>query len=302
MKKILIIGSKGFIGSNMVTYLTADKSNEVYGCDVVTDYTAVNYFLIDASNANYQEIFETIDVDVCVNCSGAASVPDSFEHPYRDFLLNTTNVVALLDAIKKHSPACRFINLSSAAVYGNPESLPIPETAGLHPLSPYGHHKLMAEEVCEEYYRFFGIQTCSARIFSAYGNGLKKQLFWDLSQKVKGANELTLFGTGAESRDFIHVADIARSIGLIINKGVFDGKSYNIANGAEITIKNAAEQLVKCLEWEGELKFNGDNRPGDPLNWRADISRITSLGYQPTVTIEKGLNDYAAWLREEKLV
>lgn len=299
---LLIIGSKGFLGTYIFSHFTADKSNRVFGCDVVTDYSNPDYFTIDASNANYQEIFEKVAVDVCINCSGAASVPDSLDHPYRDFLLNTSNVAALLAAIKKSNASCRFLNLSSAAVYGNPASLPIIESASLHSLSPYGIHKLMAEELCREYHDFFDIQTCSVRIFSAYGKGLKKQLFWDLSQKIKNANELQLFGTGAESRDFIHATDIARSIELIINKGEFNGKCYNVANGTEITISNAARELMKCLGWNGKLKFNGHNRPGDPLNWKADISKIISLGYEQTVSIEKGLNDYAVWLREEKLV
>ena len=116
--KILIIGSKGFIGSHLVRYF--DKQNEVWQCDVVTDYTTPRYMQIDASNSDFNSVFEEHSYDVCVNCSGAASVPDSLKHPYRDFLLNTANVYAILNAIHTNCPACKFINLSSAAVYGNP--------------------------------------------------------------------------------------------------------------------------------------------------------------------------------------
>lgn len=299
---LLIIGSKGFIGSYIFRHFAADKNNLVYGCDLVTDYTTPNYFTIDASNANYHEIFEATAVDVCINCSGAASVPDSFEHPYRDFLLNTANVYAMLDAIKKHRPGCRYINLSSAAVYGNPQTLPISETSELAPLSPYAFHKLEAEQVCSEFNRFYNIQTCSLRIFTAYGRGLKKQLFWDIAQKTVRANNIQLFGTGNESRDFIHVHDIVQAMELIVRKGEFNGAVYNIANTIEITIANAANEFLQHLSWKGELTFNGEIRKGDPLNWWADIKKLKTLGYIQMVSIEDGLKDYAQWLREEKLV
>ena len=95
-------------------------------------------------------------------------------------MLNVSNVFKQLDAIRKFQPGCKYINLSSAAVYGNPESLPISEDHHLDPISPYGNHKKMAEEVCADFYTNYRIPTCSLRIFSAYGAGLQKQLFWDL--------------------------------------------------------------------------------------------------------------------------
>jgi dTDP-glucose 4,6-dehydratase/UDP-glucose 4-epimerase len=123
--KILIIGSKGFIGQHLKRFLMS-KDHEVWGADVVVDYVhPEKYFLIDASNADFHELFKEVNFDVCINCSGAASVPDSLQHPLRDYNLNTANVFKLLDAIRLSQPGCKFINLSSAAVYGNPPALPV---------------------------------------------------------------------------------------------------------------------------------------------------------------------------------
>ena len=182
--KIIVIGSKGFIGSHCVDYFS--KEHEVWGCDVVLDYNTSHYFSIDAVDSDFLGIFEQREYDVCINCSGAANVPFSLDKPFNDFKLNTLNVFKLLEAIRKHSPKCKFITMSSAAVYGNPEQLPIVESQMKNPVSPYGFHKSMAENICEEYSRFWNIQTCSLRIFSAYGPRLKKQLFWDLFHKIKG--------------------------------------------------------------------------------------------------------------------
>ena len=237
--KVIIIGSKGFIGHNLLYYFQV-KGYEVWGADVVVDYVnSERYFLIDASNSDYNSVFQASTYDLCINCSGAASVPDSLKNPLRDYYLNTVNVFKILEAIKKFQPDCRFINLSSAAVYGNPKHLPVKEDTRPDPLSPYGIHKLQAEQICKEFYDFYKIQTCSLRIFSVYGTGLKKQLFWDLYNKAKTGISFNLFGTGNESRDFIYVLDLVKAIELVCEFSSFKAEVINIANGEEIMIKDA---------------------------------------------------------------
>ncbi len=294
---IIIIGSKGFIGQHALAYFRA-QGHEAWGCDVVVDYTDANYLLVDVTNSNFHDIFEQQKFDVCINCSGAASVPDSFNNPARDFALNVHNVVNLLDAIRKYAPACRFINLSSADVYGNPVSLPISEDQSLSPVSPYGFHKLMAESVCEEYHRYFKLSTVSFRIFSAYGPGLKKQLFWDIYQKLKSSDTVELWGTGNESRDFIYVADIIQILDQYIINGLFNGSAINIGNGEQITIKKAAQTLIEVINWDGTLSFNNQVRLGDPLNWEANINAVEQMGYVSRFSLKAGLTKYVEWAKE----
>ncbi|MCG2613979.1 NAD-dependent epimerase/dehydratase family protein [Terrimonas sp. NA20] len=294
--KILIIGSKGFIGSHAVNYFSQKPDVECWGCDVVTDYTDKRYILIDSTNSDFNAAFEKIDFDFCINCSGAASVPDSLVNPLRDFSLNTYNVGRILEAIRRHRPECRLINLSSAAVYGNPLSIPVSENAPCSPVSPYGLHKQMAESLCSEYAVFFGVKVCSLRIFSAYGPGLKKQLLWDIYQKSK-AGVVNLSGTGQETRDFIFVDDIIRCLDIVLEKGDFNASVYNIANGEEVSISRLANLLAKELGFSGELVFSGVNRAGDPLKWRADISRISSLGYTQATSITSGVAKYVSWIK-----
>lgn len=295
--KILIIGSKGFIGKHAYDYF-AKKNEDVYGADVSVDYANSKYFTIDSTNSDFTEIFENHEFDVCINCSGAASVPDSLVHSLRDFTLNSFNVFKILDSIKKHTPNCKLINLSSAAVYGNPKSLPIKETDAVQPVSPYGFHKKFAEDILYEYHRFFGIQSCSLRIFSAYGAGLYKQIFWDLYQKTKTQKDIQLFGTGKETRDFINIADILQSIDLIINKGDFSADVYNIANGEQISIEKIAKLVLEELQFKGDLSFTGIEREGDPLYWVADIEKIKKIGYKKQISIEEGIKSYIKWAKE----
>lgn len=297
MKKILIIGSKGFIGQSLSGFLSG-RPYDVWGADVVIDYAHLEkYFLIDVSNSDFNSIFQQEEFDLCINCSGAASVPDSIVNPLRDYSLNTINVFKILEAIRNHRPSCRFMNLSSAAVYGNPESLPVHESALPHPLSPYGIHKLHAEELCREFYEFFKIGTCSLRIFSVYGSGLQKQLFWDLHKKVSTSGTFTLFGTGDESRDFINVIDLSRAIEFVFLHSSFEADTINIANGTEIAIKDAVSIFVSFYPEEKKYNFTGDARKGDPINWLADISKLKSFGYKPTIDIVNGLKQYYDWVR-----
>lgn len=294
--RILVIGSKGFIGSHCVDYFS--RKHEVWGCDVVLDYNMPNYISIDAVDSDFLGIFEQRQYDVCINCSGAANVPFSLEKPFNDFKLNTLNVIKLLEAIRKHAPQCKFITMSSAAVYGNPEKLPIVEEQKKNPVSPYGYHKVMAELICEEYSKYWNIQTCCLRIFSAYGPRLKKQLFWDLYHKIKEQDEPTLWGTGKESRDFIYISDIVRIIDLAISHSKLNGEVVNVANGKQITIAEVAETVRKMIGTSKEIKFNRAERKGDPINWEADIEIIESWGYRPSVELEEGVKEYISWVKE----
>lgn len=295
----LVIGSKGFIGSHLISFLKEKYGNKVvFGCDVIYDTTEENYFCISPDSSDFLEIFRTNKFEVCINCSGAASVPDSIQHPWRDYQLNTLNVFKQLEAIRQFQPKCKYINLSSAAVYGNPISLPVNESFDIKPISPYGLHKQQAEIICKEFYDQFGIATCYLRIFSAYGEGLKKQLFWDLYQKTLQRKSITLFGTGSETRDFIYIKDLVEVIDLVIAKAAFNGTAINVANGNEISIKQAVDNFYSFFSTNIEYEFNNFVRQGDPVNWCAEISLLKALGYTPTFTLQQGLENVYTWIQK----
>jgi len=299
MLKVLVIGSKGFIGSYTYHYFKGRTDYTVYGCDIVNDYNDPNYFQISSSNADFSLLIRKTMPDWCINCAGASSVPNSFLNPLRDFSLNVNNIQKILFSIKEDQPFCKLIQLSSAAVYGDPQALPVVETSELKPLSPYGIHKKQAEESCKTYYDHFGIGSFIVRIFSAYGAGLSKQLFWDLYQKLNAKDDvIKLFGTGNESRDFIHVSDIVQCFELIIKNAKVDFEIFNVANGKQLKISAAAQIFKKLGGFNKEIVFLGDNRIGDPLNWEADIQKITKLGYKSQTSLEEGLKDYISWLRD----
>lgn len=296
--KICIIGARGFIGSHCVSYFS-QKGAFVCKADITPPVCGeINYFQLSAEKDDFDELFKLQGFDVCINASGSANVGFSFEQPELDFELNVVNVQKILSSLKKYNPACKFINFSSAAVYGNPSRLPVKEEDPPKPLSPYGLHKLQSELLLLEYHQFFKLKTCTLRVFSAYGEGLKKQLFWDLYQKAQKADVVELFGTGKETRDFIHVHDLVRCVDTIIQKAPFEGDVYNVASGRQITIQEAVDCFFKLYNPKKKVIFTGKLKVGDPAFWQADISKIQTLGFEVSITFEEGLKRYTQWLKE----
>jgi dTDP-glucose 4,6-dehydratase/UDP-glucose 4-epimerase len=296
--KILIIGSRGFIGSHCVDYFKS-KSNQVWQADVV-ESAKNNFFILNRHDSDFSKIFQEKQFDVCINASGSAHVGFSFENPSTDFELNVVNVQKILVAIRDYNPECKFINFSSAAVYGNPKTLPITENTLCKPLSPYGFHKLQSELLLTEYHKFFGLNTCSLRVFSAYGPRLKKQLFWDLYQKSLQTDVISLFGTGNETRDFIYIDDLLQIIDLVIHHSNFQGSIYNVGSNIETTITEVAQIFIKTFSPEKQVVFNGEVKVGDPNNWLADMEILKEKGFKPQFNLSMGLKKYVAWLRENE--
>jgi dTDP-glucose 4,6-dehydratase/UDP-glucose 4-epimerase len=293
--KILIIGSQGFIGQHCHIYFKS-LQNEVFTADISESHE-LNHVVLDKSNTDFELLFKNQSYDLCINATGSANVAFSFEHPFTDFNLNVSNVSKILDAIYKHNPECKFVNLSSAAVYGNPNYLPIDEKHTTHPISPYGFHKLQSEQLLYEYSKFFGLKTLSLRIFSAYGEGLAKQLFWDLYKKTKKSKPIELFGTGNETRDFIYIKDLVRAIQILTKNSDFNGESVNVANGIAVPIGEAAHTFLQLHGTGFNIKFLGNLKQGDPSQWQADITVLKNFGYEPEFTLEQGLTNYVQWLK-----
>ncbi len=298
MKKIIVVGSQGFIGMAACKYFKGNKF-EVYEADIFPT-NETNYFQINTENPDFYTLFQQKQFDYCINASGASNVTNSVSNPYADYHQNTYVYFRILDAVRLHNPTCKVLNLSSAAVYGNPKKLPILENAKLKPLSPYGFHKLQCEIISKEFYELYKIKSINLRIFSVYGVGAKKQLFWDVATKMHHSNKIELFGTGDETRDFIYITDLIQCFHLLIDNCSFRAQSLNIANGKQTTTKDAANYLKNYLKWNGEINFTGENRKGDPKNWEANIEKLKNLGYQQKIKIEQGIELYAKWIKENQ--
>ena len=301
MSRVLITGASGFIGNRAgVEFLK--HGYEVIGWDRTESSKDFPIVVVDMADENtVLRQLNSFNPDIIIHCAGAADVGKSVKDPTMDYHGNVTITHNLLFALHKAGmEKTRVVFLSSAGVYGNPISLPITEDMPLNPLSPYAVHKVMCEDLFKYFSKNYGMNVKVARIFSAYGVGLKKQIFWDMHKKAVATGRLDMFGTGNESRDYIHVDDVVRSLYLLATANS-DQVVFNVANGEEITIREATELFAEAFGvLRDNIAFNGVVREGDPLNWRADISRIQELGYQKTVDMRTGLEEYVKWAKGQE--
>jgi UDP-glucose 4-epimerase len=299
---ILILGSEGFIGGHCVDHFLA-TGYTVYGVDLYEQPSRkYHYTKIGRLSPEFEELFASKTFDAAINAAGSGNVPYSMTHPVADFEANCLDTIRLLDAIRRNQPACKYIHLSSAAVYGNPERLPVHEEDRLSPMSPYGSHKLLSEHLCREYHLLYQLSTSVVRPFSVYGPGLKKQLFWDPYQKTLNASgRIELFGTGKESRDYIYVKDLVRGLEAILKEGRLQGEIYNLASGMETSIEQAVIHFFNAMQIKPDYYFNGIVREGDPLNWRADVSKMEALGFSCKYDLQQGMERLSTWIGSLKI-
>lgn len=298
MKKVLVTGSSGFIGSRIATRY-AQEQHQVLGLDVrIVPHISFKQVECDLLAMDLASFLKEYQPDLVIHCAGNANVGVSVAQPHFDYESNVTVLHRLLFAIKAAAIAPKVVFMSSAAVYGNPNSLPISEDFASLPISPYGLHKRQCEDLCEYFARVERLPIVIARIFSAYGSGLRKQLFWDLVGKIANNPSVELFGTGNETRDFIHVDDVVDAIVLVSERS--DRLYYNLANGVEVSIREAAGLLAKSMGKDpANIAFNGQVKPGDPLYWRADIGELRKIGYKQKVSLADGLQSYAEWVKKD---
>lgn len=299
LKTILIIGSEGFIGSHLVGFYIR-SGWDVIGMDLAeSSKHDIQYQQFVDHDEAFEGIIQHFAFERCVDAAGNGDVNFSVTHPYEDFKANTLLTIKLLEALRKHAPQCKYIHISSAAVYGNPAKLPITEQDEINPVSPYGWHKFLAEQSCIEYNKTYGLLCAIIRPFSVFGPGLRKQLLWDVYKRSHDMNgPLELWGTGAETRDYIFIDDLIHSIDIIFNHSQMNASIYNIASGEMTSISDIVTKLLLALNRPNPIFFNGNILKGNPINWKADISKLKSLSYAPTVNLEDGINKLAEWMKQ----
>lgn len=301
-KKILITGAKGFLGSNIVKHFK-NLGYETYGIghgglsveeskEIGLDYWKKD----DLSIKSILEFEQTFDV--IVHCGGSGSVGFSIEHPYDDFKKTVDGTLEVLEYMRVHNPNAHLIYPSSPAVQGECEDKPIKEEYIGKPASPYGYHKKIAENLCQSYSEKFGLKVSIVRLFSVYGNGLKKQLLWDACNKImKATDDVVFWGTGEETRDFIHIDDVIK----IIEKLISIKDKYLVVNGGsgeKHTIHDIVYKIKKLLNSDCNIQFNNRVNKGNPIYYWADIEKLNEIASPHNVSLNNGLEKYVEWAKE----
>lgn len=234
-----------------------------------------------------------------VHCAGSGAVGLSLTDPHLDFQRTVSTTAAMLEYLRLDAPGAALVYPSSAAVYGVADRMPMPEDLPLRPASPYGMHKRMAEELVFEHARFFDLRCAVVRLFSIYGEGFRKQLLWDACRRIQG-NGTEFFGTGDETRDWLHVSDAAA---LLVEAARHAGRQCAVVNGGSgesVTVRDVVTELFRLMGRGAQPVFRGAPRPGDPLHYHADMRRALAWGWKPGIGWREGLARYVAWFRAQQ--
>lgn len=307
-ERVLITGAGGFLGSHVARYLGASGhviaavgrfvASPDYAKNVPNLWNLCGMTLPDSA---FPTVVAAFKPTVLIHCAGTASVANSVLAPYSDFRRTVDVCAFTLETLRTEAPDCRFVFLSSASVYGNPLQLPIQEKDALCPVSPYGYHKMLCETLTAEYAALYGLKTVVLRIFSAFGERLRRQVVYDSFRKFCDPDSpiVELSGSGNESRDFIHAQDVAHAIDVLIHARATG--IYNCAAGRQTTIAELVRAIACQTASNKHVQFNGIMRAGDPLHWQADISALSAYGFTPHITLSEGLARVQAWIVSEGL-
>jgi len=303
IKKILVTGAKGFVGSNTAKHFKS-LGYETYGLgrgDISTK-ELIEYGLDYWKNSEItiQAIKDYTDnFDVIVHCGGSGSVGFSVENPYLDFKKTVNGTLEVLEFMRLYSPKAHLIYPSSPAVQGEQPDFPMNESLLGEPASPYGYHKKIAEELCQSYSEKFGLKVSIVRLFSVYGVGLKKQLLWDAVKKISLADEEAVFwGTGQETRDFIHIHDVVKLFAALISQeSIF--LLTNGGTGKKISIAQVVKNIKTILDSGVKLTFNNKESAGNPIYYCASVERLENLIDFKIKGFEQGLVEYVRWASEQ---
>lgn len=293
----LVTGAAGFIGSYVVRQLL-DEGHSVIGIGHagVRPFGAPGYRWHEAEvDLPSLHALECVP-DVVIHCAGSASVARSIESPEKERQRTIGSAAAVLDFAAAVAPQASLVLISSAAVYGHVDSQPIAESQPSVPVSPYGEYKRQAEELWRAQAAVHKLQGVIVRLFSVYGEGLRKQLLWDACRKLSAGN-CEFGGTGDESRDWLHAADAARLLVLAAKHATQTCPVVNGGTGQAIPVREVLAELSNALELTGSPRFNGVARSGDPARYLADVSRAHALGWAPRLEWREGVHRYARWFR-----
>jgi UDP-glucose 4-epimerase len=309
MKKVLVTGGAGFIGSHLSTALVAEgcavivldnlSSGRLSNLDEIKDH--ISFLQGDIRD---QETVKKAahGCDAIFHLAAVVSVPQTIRRPVDSAWINELGTLIVLETARQKNVE-RVVFASSSAVYGDDPQLPKHEDMKPRPRSPYAVQKLSGEYYGRLYSDLYGIQTTCLRLFNIFG---PKQ---DPSSPYSGVISIfmtqavlkmppVIYGDGQQTRDFLYVKDVVKAL-ILAGRSTNGGKAVlNVGSGNFITIKQLWEMISRLSDYTAEAQYQ-QLRPGDILKSVASIERVKStLGFEPDLSLEEGLEITLDWYRK----
>lgn len=314
MKKILVTGGAGFIGSHLTERLLVE-GQAVINVDNFNDYYDPNvkrrniesllqkadYRLIEGEILDYvflKDVFSRERINVVVHLAARAGVRPSIMEPRLYQEVNVAGTTNLLELSRQFGVE-KFIFGSSSSVYGENKKVPFSEDDPVdHPISPYAASKKAGELICYTYHHLYGLPTTCLRFFTVYGPRQRPDMaIHKFTRSIRNGGEIAMFGDGTSRRDYTFVSDIIEGICRAIEhcRGYH---IYNLGESKTITLKELINLIAKCVGREPVIRELPLQAGDVPVTY-ADISKARNeIGFQPKVGMEQGIEAFVMWYAE----
>lgn len=292
-KRVVVTGGAGFIGTNLVERLC----NAGYDVTVVDDFSAGRRdrlpqaaTVVEASVLDIESVEQAFEgAAAIVHLAALPRVQFSIEEPKIAHRVNVDGTLTVLEAARQ-AGVRRVVFAASSAAYGDQEVLPLHEGLPIAPKSPYALHKCIGESCAALWAQLYGLETVSLRFFNVYGPHLDPDgpyalvIGRFLKQRLLG-EPLTITGSGAQTRDFVHVRDVVAAVHAALeSEAVGSGEVINVGSGVATSVNELA-QLIG-----GPVTYVPPRI--EPMHTCADITRVTTLlGWQPSVSLPDGIRE-----------
>ncbi len=301
MQRVLVTGGAGFIGSNLIPLLL-NESNSVTAFDnlssgkienLSTVRAHPNFEFVKGDIRDRQALSEALrNVDIVIHLAAVIDVSASVADP---ILTNEINVTGTLNVLQEaeNNKVKKLVFASSTAVYGDAKTLPIKEDTILKPISPYAASKAAGEAYCSAFANCFDLETVALRFFNVYGprneNSPYSGVITKFLRKAVNNEPLTIEGDGKQTRDFIHVSDIARAIMAALKGNGVRGEVFNICTGSPTSINQLVDTLKEVTQRKLQVT-HGPPRIGDIRKSYGDSTKAAKrLDFRTNVTLSNGL-------------
>ena len=304
--KIIVTGGAGFIGSNLADELIL-KNHDVVIIDNLSTGKIDNinkdakFYKCDITNREeLHSIFSSEKPDVVFHLAAQINVRNSISNPVHDANVNVLGSINLLECCREFNSRIIYSS-SGGAVYGEPKYLPVDENHSVSPLSPYGVSKYTVEKYIELYSYLYNIQYTILRYGNVYGPRQDPSgeagvvaIFTDNILKNR---QLTVFGDGEQTRDFIFVSDVVNANILALEKNVQD--VFNIGTGIKTSVNDIIYSLEKILDKKAVINYTIPIQ-GEVRHIFLDINKAKKqLGFIPKFSLQKGLESTITWAKEK---
>ncbi|WP_182186221.1 NAD-dependent epimerase/dehydratase family protein [Pectinatus frisingensis] len=308
MRKVLVTGGAGFIGSHLVPYLL-NKNYDVVVLDNLDGGKKdnipldVEFLQMDVCSPKLLAVMQQEKFDAIVHLAGQTTVADSIKSPLQDEQININGTVNLLESAVKTGVA-RIIFSSTAAVYGDNDNLPLQETEIVRPLSFYGLSKVTAEKYIRLYNTYFGLDYVIFRFANVYGerqgDGGEGGVISVFARQIAGGKTINIFGDGNQTRDFIYAGDIAAGIECALHTDKVND-TYNLSTKTETSLNGLVDVFRKITAQNLKMDYK-DRQQGDIYRSILDNAKASEkLGWYPQISLKTGImNTYQYFAANKK--